>query len=153
MTFVLEDAGHDLPDVGLIVDNKNIRRHGCFSLVLVQTPLPRPRFFSACASTGKVSRTIAPAAAARDLARVEERDRSAVLLHDLAHDGEAEAGALLARRDVGLEQLLAVLRRKTLAVVLDVDDRGARRPRDGDGDDARARRRAVRPPRSIPSRS
>src|SRR4051812_24757084 len=37
---------------------------------------------------------------------IEKRDRSAVLLHDLSDDREAEAGPLLPRRDIGLEQAL-----------------------------------------------
>src|ERR1700692_566407 len=49
------------------------------------------------------------AALARDLfRRVAQLDASAVLLENLAHDGEAEAGALLAGGDVGFEQAAAV---------------------------------------------
>ena len=45
-----------------------------------------------------------------------------MLLEDAADDGEAEAGALLARRDIGLEQPAAVLLRQSDAVVDHVDD-------------------------------
>ena len=48
---------------------------------------------------------------------------------------QAEAGALLARRHIGLEQLLPVLRRQALAVVDDLDRRhSCRRRIDRDGD-------------------
>src|SRR5882724_5465694 len=78
-----------------------------------------------------------------DSTRIEQRDGPAVLFHDLSDNSEAEARALLSGRHVGLEQPLAVLRRKTLAVVLHVDDRGARLLADADGDDAGL---AVEPP-------
>ena len=59
----------------------------------------------------------------------------------LPDDGEAEAGALLARRHIGLEQPAAVLRRQAHAVVDHVDD-DRRRPR------ASRRRGCGRVPRS-----
>ena len=55
---------------------------------------------------------------------VLERQRAAVLLDDLLHDGEPEAGALVALGgDVGLEQARAVVLGQADAVVdhLDVD--------------------------------
>src|SRR4051794_19880267 len=41
--------------------------------------------------------------------RVEELDAAAMFFHDLADDREAEAGALLARGDIRLEQPLPIL--------------------------------------------
>src|SRR5690349_5577891 len=48
---------------------------------------------------------------------VDQIDRAAMLLNDASNDREAEAGALLAGRDVGLEQALPVFFRPSLAVV------------------------------------
>ena len=45
-----------------------------------------------------------------------------MLLENAADDGEAEAGALLARRHIGLEQARAVFLRQADAVVDHVDD-------------------------------
>ena len=56
------------------------------------------------------------------LRRIAELDAAAVLLEDLADDREAEAGALLAGGDIGLEQPAAVFLRQADAVVDDVDD-------------------------------
>src|SRR5262249_42308880 len=53
---------------------------------------------------------------------IVELDASAVLLEDAADDREPEAGTLLARRHVGLEQSVAVLLGQPGAVVDDVDD-------------------------------
>ncbi len=53
---------------------------------------------------------------------VEKFDAAAVLLHDLADDGETEAGPAFAGRHVGLEQPVAVLGREALAVVSHADD-------------------------------
>src|SRR5579883_1287643 len=52
---------------------------------------------------------------------VIERQQSAMVLHDFFYDRETEAGALAARRHVGLGQALTALDRQTLAVVLDDD--------------------------------
>ena len=54
---------------------------------------------------------------------VDQFDRAAVLFDDLGDDGEAEAGALLARRHIGLEQPMAVFLRPALAVVGNRDAR------------------------------
>src|SRR4051812_50174011 len=45
-----------------------------------------------------------------------------MILHDTAHDREAEPGSLFPGRDVGLEQSAAVLFRQTDSVVDHVDD-------------------------------
>src|SRR5260370_41045441 len=60
-----------------------------------------------------------PGAAPAAVGRIVELDASAVLLEDAADDGEPEAGALLARRHIGLEQSLAVLLVQSAAVVDD----------------------------------
>ena len=56
------------------------------------------------------------------LRRIAQLDPAAVLFEDAADDGEAEAGALLAGRHVGLEQPVAVFLRQADAVVDHVDD-------------------------------
>src|SRR5262245_31390918 len=48
---------------------------------------------------------------------VLDRDRAAVLVYDLLHDRETEAGSARLRRHVGLEDARHQLRRKTIAVV------------------------------------
>jgi hypothetical protein len=53
--------------------------------------------------------------------RIMELEPPAVVLDDLLDDSEAEAGALLARRHIGLEQPLPVLARQTPAIVDDID--------------------------------
>ena len=60
--------------------------------------------------------------AGRFLRRVEQLDAAAMLLENAADDGETEAGALLARRHIGLEQAVAVFLRQADAVVDHVDD-------------------------------
>src|SRR3569623_628920 len=54
---------------------------------------------------------------------VDQLDRPAMLFDDAGDDGKAEAGPLLTRRDVGLEQALTVFLRPALAVVGDRDPR------------------------------
>ena len=87
--------------------------------------LRRPRGASAVArpsrARGSVIRISAPLPPSPPPAHRAVRS-PAVLLHDLCDDREAEAGALLARRHVGLEQPLAVFLRQADAVVHDIDD-------------------------------
>ena len=64
--------------------------------------------------------------------------RAAVFLDDAADDGEPEAGALLARGHVGLEQPVAVFLRQADAVVDDVDRRFVALARGKDADCALA---------------
>src|SRR5262245_25431149 len=63
-----------------------------------------------------------PSPSAVPVGSIIELDASAVLLEDAADDREPEAGTLLARRHIGLEQAVAVLLRQTGAVVDDVDN-------------------------------
>src|SRR5262249_41028461 len=63
-----------------------------------------------------------PSPSAVPVGSIIELDASAVLLDDAADDREPEAGPLLARRHIGLEQAVAVLLRQTGAVVDDVDN-------------------------------
>src|SRR3974390_1108801 len=55
------------------------------------------------------------------LAGVAQLDPAPMILNDAADDGEAESRALLARRNVRLEQPAAILLRQTNAVIDDVD--------------------------------
>ena len=59
-----------------------------------------------------------------------------VILEDLDDDRQAEAGALGAGRDVGFDQLVAILVREALAVVADGDADDAVVDREGDRDPA-----------------
>ena len=52
---------------------------------------------------------------------VVQREIAAVIFHDLLDDRETQAGALAARRHVGLGQALAPLLRQAVAIVLDDD--------------------------------
>ena len=134
VTVVLQDAGDHLADVGLVVDDQDVRCH--LSLLQLVGDHAPP---SAAAGLGLALAMTRPAAAVlsrqRDAdqravrapgrrRRVLERQRAAVLLDALLHDGKAEAGALVALGgDVGLEQARAVLLGQARAVVdhLDVD--------------------------------
>src|SRR5947209_7301191 len=70
----------------------------------------RSRFFGrGGVSGGKTQPHPGAAATRRDLRGIVELDAAAVVLEDAPHDGEAEAGPLLARRHIGLEQAAAVL--------------------------------------------
>ena len=143
VALVLEDAGHELADVGLVVDDQDIGAHA-------RPPLRRSRGSGSPALLARCRHRVAGnhmrARARRARAGcVEQLDAAAMLLHDLADDREAEAGAPLARRHVGLEQPLAVLAREALAVVGDVDH-DDRRPR------AR-RRRSIRPSPALLARA
>src|SRR3954451_9197598 len=52
---------------------------------------------------------------------VVQFEHAAMVLDDLLDDRQAKAGALFARRHIGLEQPLAILARQTLAIVDDID--------------------------------
>ena len=61
------------------------------------------------------------APAGGDLGRIEQLHAAAVLLQNAPDNGETKAGALLARRDIGLEQPVAIFLRQAGAVVDHVD--------------------------------
>ena len=84
---------------------------------------PMPRSGSACGSTMR-AQAPAPALPSKT-GRRHQLERAVVLLDDLLDDRQAEAGALRAMGDVGLEQPLRLVRQAG-AVVLDVDDELAR---------------------------
>ena len=75
--------------------------------------------------SGKLIRTCAPRAAVGARQAVEQFDRAVMILEDLDHDRQAEAGAFGAGRHIGLDQLVAILAREALAVVADRDARRA----------------------------
>ena len=120
MPVVLQDAGDHLADVGLVVDDQDVRCH----LSLLQLvgdhapPLCGGGCRLVCAIVWSGRRLAerqrdADQRAVRAAGRrrgVLQRQRAAVLLDALLHDGEAEAGALVALGgDVGLEQAVAVV--------------------------------------------
>ena len=65
---------------------------------------------------------------------VAQLDAATVILDDAADDGEAEPGALLARRDIRLEQPVAIFLRQTDPIVDDIDDNVAALARGKDPD-------------------
>src|SRR5262245_22324113 len=52
---------------------------------------------------------------------IAQFDRAPVLLNNASHDGKSEARALLAGRDIGLEQPTAILFLQTYGLVDDID--------------------------------
>ena len=113
------------------------------------------RFSAAWVDAGSGSATKrnciqAPARTGNLLRCVAQFEAPAVLFQDAADDGEPKAGALLARRDIGLEQTGAVFLRQADAVVDHVDDDVLAVARRADDDAAAAefgrpaRRRSLR---------
>ena len=120
--FVLEDARDHLADVGLVVDDQDVRRHvsllRSFGSALLRCGSKPSR--TGCRRRFRRDRFLCLAdrqidahRGAFDLAvrfgASASVQRAAMLLDDLLHDGEAEPGALGAGGHVGLEQAMAVL--------------------------------------------
>ena len=123
IALVLQDARDQLADIGFVVDDEDVRRHG-YSLACQLRDL-RLRMLgrrSAADSFGGEAQPHPGAALAGATSRTRRAARSAaVLFENAADDREAKAGALLARRHIGLEQPVAVFLRQADAVVDHVD--------------------------------
>ena len=129
--LVLENSRHQIANVGLVVDDQDVRRHRYLPTSVHRGfGAPKPpsgpsRWLAGSALLARARQRDAHERALRSLGRpgrIFERQRAAMLLDDLLDDGEAEAGALAAfGRDVRLEQLGAVLLRQARAVVDDLD--------------------------------
>ena len=156
VALVLQDAGDQLADVGFVVDDENVGRHDYRSL-MSQLSCAVFRFGRRSRRRPRSRREPQPhpgaALPGTLVGGIAQLDAAAVLLQDPADDGETEAGALLARRDVGLEQPVAVLLRQPDAVVDHVDDDVAALARGDDADAAPAALALAAPPRSPRSRS
>ena len=109
VALVLEDRRDRIADRRLVVDDQDIAR-SCRLPALRATP-SRPPYAPRCARSAAAPSTLAVARKTR-LAEappdrpIAEGQHAAVLLHDLLHDGEAEAGAARPRGHIGLGQPL-----------------------------------------------
>ena len=148
IALVLQDAGDQLADVGLVVDDQNVAGHAHASFKLSRG-LRAVRRGRRARRRKRAATTRAPGA----WRGVGQDQLAAVVFHDPLDDGQAQAGALLAGGHIGLGQAVAVLGRQADAVVLDlevdatvgVDDQRARDPARRLGV-ARARRAAIASP-------
>ena len=127
VALVLQDARDQIADIRFVVDDQDI---GCHDLTVARIYIgysAAVRGSTAGCGGRKRLRDEAQlhpgAARARNLlGRVAQLEAAAMFFENAADDGEAEAGALLARRHIGLEQARAVFLRQADAVVDHVDD-------------------------------
>ena len=120
VAFVLQDARDQFADIGFVVDDQDIGRHGHIAALDAAV---RPARRDGRQRLRDEAQLHPGAAGARDFVRrIAQFDAPAMLFQNAADDGEAEAGALLARRHIGLEQPRAVFLRQADAVVDHVDD-------------------------------
>ena len=108
----------ELADVGLVVDDQNVGAH---APALRRSPAAAKSAARSCFAAGLRAenhmRTSPPRPAGLSRSSMPPPCSSRIL----RDDREAEPGAALARRHVGLEQALAALGREALAVVGDLD--------------------------------
>ena len=138
VAFVLQNARDQLADIRFVVDDQDVE-----AAMTIHSPSSRAccfGWFDGCCwstlSAAKRSRTHAPRPPEATSGASDSSMRAAVFLENLPDDRETEAGALLARRHIGLEQPVAVLLRQAGAVVDHVDHDLAALALDRDADAA-----------------
>ena len=126
VSLVVEDAGNQFADVGLVVNNQDVGTHRALlrgsaispAILVVISDIGRRSRFTSRLATARLPSGWYPSGwhpkpdegTPRGVGVVEEFDSAAMLFHDLADDGETEAGPSFAGRHVGLEQSLPVSR-------------------------------------------
>ena len=104
VALVVENAGDEFANVVLVVDDQNIGGHR-FNSRLEDGGRRR------CEATRAESHhDLRAVAAVGAFEAVEQLDVAVMILEDLDHDRQAEAGALGAGRHIGFRQLVAILR-------------------------------------------
>ena len=133
--FVFKDAGDEVADIGLVVDDENVMCHAihlaCSPVAIRLWLLPvRPRSgrssHRACRAMRNAGASRRRAAPGIISAASLQFDAAAVVFQNAADDRETKAGALFARRDIRLEQPAARFLRQADAVVDHIDDDVAR---------------------------
>jgi hypothetical protein len=140
IALILQDAGDQIADIGFVVDDQNVTQRMCFTACcasfIVGLSVGSQRFgrrlcfrrFPVCLTFRRMSRYCEPqphpgAARRRNfVGGIAQLDAAAVVFENAADNGEAKAGALFARRDIGLEQPARFSFGRPMPLSIDVDD-------------------------------